>query len=112
MKTIQSFLDSYFFFHGYQSGKIDDIRLFSAGKKLNAYQKDLPVSQQLQIDKINSKYQATKKKSIFSVSLMLKETPINYEWIEFFENHKKKDDLADAYMMGVFYIMKKYKISQ
>lgn len=109
MKTVQSFLDSYFFFHGYQEGKIDEIKLFSASKKLNAYQKDLPVTQQLQIDKLSSKYQATKKKSIFCVKAMLREAPVNHKWIEYFEDHKKKDDLADAYMMGVYFIMKKYK---
>ena len=30
------------------------------------------------------------------------------KWIEYFDKHKKKDDLADSYLQGLWYI--KYKL--
>ena len=41
---------------------------------------------------------------------MLEQSDQSPEMKELFENSKKKDDLADAYLQGLTYIKKKVKI--
>jgi hypothetical protein len=52
-----------------------------------------------------AKYDARKKASVERARKFLQET--NRNWIEFFDEHKKKDDLADTVMQALSFINKK-----
>jgi membrane-bound lytic murein transglycosylase B len=49
-----------------------------------------------------AKYAARKAASIERARAFIKET--NAEWVEFFDKHKKKDDLADTVMQALSFI--------
>jgi pentapeptide MXKDX repeat protein len=104
MKSIQILLYSWFVINGTMTGKINDIHFFSASKKLEAYHDE--------DDKIGktvsgNQYQMNKKKAVLYTTEMLKN---NQKWKTFFETHKKKDDLADAYLTNCYYIDRKYNV--
>ena len=90
-----------------EDGVIDigKMAMFSARNKLEAY--DGP---EIDFSHIKTKYTRTKKLSIAYTKYMLVESEQSQEMKELFENSKKKDDLADAYLQGLTYIKKKVKI--
>ena len=90
-----------------EDGVIDigKMAMFSARNKLEAY--DGP---EIDFSHIKTKYTRTKKLSIAYTKYMLVESEQSHEMKELFENSKKKDDLADAYLQGLTYIKKKVKI--
>ena len=90
-----------------EDGVIDigKMAMFSARNKLEAY--DGP---EIDFSHIKTKYTRTKKLSIAYTKYMLVESEQSQEMNELFENSKKKDDLADAYLQGLTYIKKKVKI--
>ena len=49
-----------------------------------------------------------KRLSIAVTQKILQENNNLYTWIPTFINHKKKDDLADSFLQGIWYI--KYKL--
>jgi len=51
--------------------------------------------------KVTIKYADKKRLAIEHAKYFLKEFP---KYIDFFENHKKKDDLADSFLQGLYYI--------
>ena len=51
--------------------------------------------------KVTIKYADKKRLAIEHAKYFLKEFP---KYINFFENHKKKDDLADSFLQGLYYI--------
>jgi len=53
-----------------------------------------------------AKYAQRKKTSIERARKFIT-TPINEDWIQFFDSHKKKDDLADTVMQALSYIDKR-----
>jgi len=53
----------------------------------------------------NEKYSDRKKKGIETCILQLKDQLPN--WTLFFQKHKKKDDLADSFLQGIWYIKNK-----
>ena len=87
MKTIQGMVSQYFIMKG-----VDDIDFVSAGNKLKRF-----------IGK-NSQYSERKKKGIEVTLLGLEKDQGIKEWKSHFLTHKKKDDLADAYLQGLWYI--------
>lgn len=87
MKTIQGMVSQYFIMKG-----VEDIDFVSAGNKLKRF-----------IGK-NSKYSERKKKGIEVTLLGLEKDEGIKEWKSHFLTHKKKDDLADAYLQGLWYI--------
>uniref|UniRef100_A0A6C0E6Z0 Mitochondrial resolvase Ydc2 catalytic domain-containing protein n=1 Tax=viral metagenome TaxID=1070528 RepID=A0A6C0E6Z0_9ZZZZ len=102
MKSIQILLYSWFVIHGTMPKKINDIHFFSASKKLEAYDdKDDEIGKTVS----GNQYQMNKKKAVLYTTEMLKN---NSKWKTFFETHKKKDDLADAYLTNCYYIDRKY----
>jgi len=90
-----------------EDGVIDigKMAMFSARNKLEAY--DGP---EIDFSHIKTKYTRTKKLSIAYTKYMLVESEQSHEMKELFENSKKKDDLADAYLQGLTYIKKKVKL--
>jgi len=90
-----------------EDGVIDigQMAMFSARNKLEAY--DGP---EIDMSHIKTKYTRTKKLSIAYTKYMLEQSDQSPEMKELFENSKKKDDLADAYLQGLTYIKKKVKI--
>lgn len=89
MKTIQGMVAQYFIMRGTAT----NIEFVSASNKLKAFSKE---------DK--EKYSDRKKLGV-NKCLEIMETQNNYgEKIEFFKAHKKKDDLADCFLQGLWFI--------
>lgn len=85
MRTIQGMLTQYFICNG-----IENIKYISSQNKLKNY--DVP----------KKTYSERKKSGINIVSNYLKTNKSSWEC--FYENHKKKDDLADCYLQAIYYI--------
>jgi hypothetical protein len=106
MKSIQMIVYSYFYIRGItdapEDKKLKDIVFLSASNKLKVY--DGP---KLTFD-VKSKYTLSKKLGIEHTKYFLKD---NEEKLSFFNSHKKKDDLADAFLQGVYFINKRLKLS-
>ena len=54
-----------------------------------------------------ARYAQRKKASIERARKFIEATGANHEWIEFFDSHKKKDDLADTVMQALSFIDKR-----
>ena len=100
MKTIQMLIYSYFLINGYSNNNslISDITMINARNKLKVY-KGPPVE-----CKFTEKYKKNKYLSVEYTKLMILQE--NQEFIDLFTESKKKDDLADAYLQGIYYIEK------
>ena len=100
MKSIQMILYAYFVEHGYIStdSTIKNIHLFSARNKLKLY--DGPV---VDTNHIKNKYNKRKFLSIEYTKYYIK--PYS-NWLDFFLCQKKKDDLADSFIQGYYYLFK------
>lgn len=106
MKSIQMIVYTYFYVRGItdvvECDKLKEIVFLSASNKLKVY--DGPL---LTFD-VKSKYTLSKKLGIEHTKYFLKD---NEEKLSFFNSHKKKDDLADAFLQGVYFINKRLKLS-
>ena len=103
MKTIQIILYSYFLIKGLKSDKsnISTVEFISPMNKLKVY--DGPKFELK--SKSKSKYTIRKKSAIIHCQYFLK----NNNYLKYFNSNKKKDDLADSFLQGLFYI-KKFKL--
>lgn len=101
MKSIQMILFSNFIINGYPS-TIKHIQMYSAMNK-NKYCKNYCKEHNLEIPKCKTNYQMYKNTSIMVNQHILKD---DTEWLNYFNENKKKDDLADAYLMGIDYLSK------
>ena len=91
MKTLQGMISQYFIMRD-----VEQIDFVSSGNKLKGF-----------LDKKKTTYAERKKKGIeISLQYLEKYSLLNH-WIEFFNSHKKKDDLADCYLQGLWYIKDK-----
>jgi hypothetical protein len=107
MKTVQMLLYSYFLINGYcdNNSNIENIEMINARNKLKAYSGP----------KIESPY-PKEKKNVYKTNKYL---AIEYckhmitcedkSFQELFNNSKKKDDLSDSFLQGVYWILKKNK---
>ncbi len=89
---------SYFLINGISSdtSSIQDIQMINARNKLKAYKGP-------KIDcEIKDKYKKTKFLGIEYCKHMIQESNQDDQWIQLFTNSKKKDDLADAYLQGMY----------
>ncbi len=104
MKSIQMIVYSYFYIRGIVDNKstiLKDIVFISAGNKLKVY--DGP---NIEIN-VKSRYTRNKKLGILHTKYLLKN---HEEYLSFFELHKKKDDLADAFLQAAYFIHKRLKL--
>jgi hypothetical protein len=105
MKTVQMLLYSYFLINGYTSdtSAIGNIEMINARNKLKAYtgpQIESPFPK----EKKNI-YKTNKFLAIEYCKVMVEEEESQFR--ELFLSSKKKDDLADSFLQGVFWILKK-----
>ena len=99
MKSIQMMIYSYFLFYGKcaDSSPIKTLSLFSASKKLDVYKGESVECA------LEDKYAQRKYLSIEYTKRMVVEQPV---FLDVMLESKKKDDLADAYMQGCYYLMR------
>ena len=101
MKTLQGMIAQYFIM---RNGNIN-IEFVSAVNKLKDLDETDEVSHGDDSNKIvsNISYNQRKKIGVEKCGKLIKEK--NYtEWYQFFINNKKKDDLSDAFLQGIWYI--------
>jgi len=92
MKTLQGMIMQHFIEKG-----CEIIEEISAANKLKDY-----------LTKKKTKYSERKRLSIEITKKKLEEKNNLHHWLPHFIDHKKKDDLADSYLQGLWYI--KYKL--
>lgn len=132
MKSIQMILYSYFLILGkvienkeFTKTYIDKIDFCSAMNKLKVYDgpeiileekvsRKKKIIEEIPLEPIKKKsssikYADKKRLAIEHALYYIKKDHENY--VEFFNNHKKKDDLADSFLQGLYYLLKviKYK---
>lgn len=105
MKSIQIMLYSYFLI---RNKNINAIQLINASNKLKVYKGKLDSEIDNKLKLIKDKY---KKNKMTAIEHCRKIMELNKEnkFIEEFDTHKKKDDLADAYLMCQYFIGKHNK---
>ena len=92
MKTIQGMLAQYLIMNN-----LHNIIFYSASNKLKIFTND----------KEKTTYNQRKKMSIQYTQQLIEEyTPIQ-SWSNYFNKHKKKDDLADCFLQGLSYLIQK-----
>jgi len=103
MKSIQMILYSYFLIQGVTSDEssIDSIQMINARNKLKAY-----LGPPIQCD-IKDRYKKTKFLGIEYCKYMILESNQDEQWLNLFTTSKKKDDLADAYLQGIYVLKSK-----
>lgn len=114
MKSVQMFLYSYYLLRGIKdieedNDKVKEIKCYMANKKtelINFIDVDVKENIKERISGIKGNYQKNKKTSIYLTQEILKD---NKDLLNFFNNNKKKDDLADAILMTLHYIIKNTK---
>tara|TARA_B110000259_G_scaffold185321_1_gene234093 strand:+ start:7720 stop:8313 length:594 start_codon:yes stop_codon:yes gene_type:complete len=108
MKSIQMILYSYFQYDKIIMGReINLIKLINASNKLKMGKKLKEINNLEDILRIKSKYTKNKKLAILYTNYFLKERLILDEYDkynEIFNKHKKKDDLSDAFLQGLYYL--------
>ena len=103
MKSIQMIIFSYFLIKGVttNSSNIGVVEMVNARNKLKAY-KGIEIKCE-----IADKYKRTKFLGVEYCKIMINENDkIDQEYRELFNESKKKDDLADSYLQGIYYITK------
>lgn len=108
MKSIQMIIYGYFAYEKNIMGReIEYIKLINASNKLKLGKNLKEINNSEDILKIKTKYTRNKKLAIIYTNHFLKERLIvkDYEkYNDIFNNHKKKDDLADAFLQGLYFI--------
>jgi len=95
MKSVQMILYSYFL----MNAGIKDIQMINARNKLKAYKgPTIPCD-------IKETYKRNKYLAIKYTDIMIRENDkIEDKYHKLFDNSKKKDDLSDSYLQGIYYI--------
>ena len=101
MKSVQMIIYTYFVMEGVMNDKssIETIHMVNARNKLKVYK-----GPKIECNK-KDKYAQNKFLSIAYTEKMINEEEECYK--ELFDKSKKKDDLADAYLQGIYWIEKK-----
>jgi hypothetical protein len=109
MKTIQGMLAQYFIMKNGDTS----IEFISSANKLKSFQNDnrepvlentiTPINEQSK--PINVNYSKHKKDAVFYCSQIIEKTPIFQLWAGSLQT-KKKDDLADCFLQGIWYLNK------
>jgi hypothetical protein len=102
MKTLQGMIAQYFIMRNKST-----ISFISSANKLKVFSKaDNNVDTNISISSGPSTYAERKKEGVTIVKELLEKNDINKEWLEIFLNHKKKDDMADAFLQGIWFLSK------
>jgi len=114
MKSIQMFLFSYFIINGIQSesSPCEKIKCYSANQKLDLHKilidkPEIYDNFKNIISKLANVYSRNKKLAILLVEYILTHCSINNgcnDLLTFFKEHKKKDDLADSFLMTLHFL--------
>ena len=95
MKSIQMILYSYFL----MKEPVKDIQMINARNKLKAYK-----GPKIQCD-IKETYKKNKYLAIKYTDIMIRENDkIKEKYHKLYDSSKKKDDLSDAYLQGIYFI--------
>ena len=115
MKTIQGMMAQFFIMHGK-----NDIHFVSSANKLKAFKKNSVNEDNVLVNENENKNENEKKKSTYadrkklgikSTIDILDNNPDCSSWSPFFTAHKKKDDLADSFLQGLWFLKQKKYIS-
>lgn len=100
MKSIQMLVYSYFLINGVtnNNSNIKNIEMINARNKLTVYN-GTPIE-----CKYKEKYKKNKFLAVKYCEKMIKED--DNKFIELYNSSKKKDDLSDSYLQGIYYIRK------
>ena len=103
MKSIQMILYTYFLIEGVTNtnSSIESIELINARNKLKAYTGPIVPCD------IKDKYKRTKFLGIQYCLSMIVESEQADQWLNLYTTSKKKDDLADAYLQGMYVLKSK-----
>ena len=102
MKSIQMMIFSFFqYMKDVELKDIKKVEFISARSKVILAEKILK-SKNIEADICSKKYTYNKKIAIKCVNELVKES----ENAEFFSSHKKKDDLADCYLLSIVKLLK------
>jgi len=102
MKTLQGMITQYFIMRG-----VPDIRFISAINKLKLFdQKKEGEGHGEQVDKGEDCYADRKKRSIEITRALIANAAHMHLMSMKFEKHKKKDDLADCFLQGMWWLCK------
>ena len=103
MKSIQMILYSYFIIEGVCKDPIcSNVQMINARNKLKVYK-----GPEVECN-FTDKYKRNKYLSVeYTKNMILEE---DQKFIDLFSESKKKDDLADAFLQGIYYIEKKKNI--
>lgn len=107
MKTIQGMVAQYFIMKSSSSHQQQHIEFVSSFNKLKGVTNNntLNTLNNTQDEKTEkAKYNDRKKLGISTCLENLEKTHSNDEWVQFFAKHNKKDDLADCFLQGIWYI--------
>ena len=97
MKTVQGMVLQYFL----MNDMTENIEFISASNKLKDDEMMTPATS------TTTTYGERKKMGITKCLEMLRNNPFFMNQVEFFINHQKKDDLADCFLQGMWFIRKK-----
>lgn len=114
MKSVQMLLYSYFILKGIVDNSlekqhtINEIKCYMANKKTEL-SKYLPEDQQeiinTEMKTVKNAYLVNKKTSVLITTNILSSNTSSSKWLEFFQSNTKKDDLADAFLMTLHYLL-------
>ena len=105
MKSVQMILFSYFQYQKIMLNReIKLIKFINAGNKLKVGRNFNEINYNAEINAIKSKYTRNKKFAILYTDKILIDRLKDNKNNEYFNKHKKKDDLADAFLQAIYYI--------
>ena len=105
MKSVQMILFSYFQYQKIMLNReIKLIKFINAGNKLKVGRNFNEINYNVEINAIKSKYTRNKKFAILYTDKILIDRLKDSKNNEYFNKHKKKDDLADAFLQAIYYI--------
>ena len=92
MKTFQGMITQYFIMKN-----VPIIEFIASSNKLKMF-----------IQKKKTTYAERKKQSIIFTKKIISSNNMFNKWLEHFSSNKKKDDLADCFLQGIYYLENKY----